>query len=276
MNYIGGKYKLLPQILKFFPKRIDRFVDLFAGGLDVSLNVNANSIYCNDINNYVIDMYRTFQQHSTEDVLNEIDRIIDLYGLSKTNQEGYLNLRSEYNKNRNPFFLFSLISFGFNHQIRFNNDKLFNNPFGKNRSCFNSNMRTNLILFQEKIPNFIFSSNNFRSFNYTFLDSGDFVYADPPYLITCGSYNDGKRGFEGWSSDDDEFLFHILDELNGKKIRFALSNVTEHKGNKNVTLERWATDNHYHIHRMNFNYDNSNYQSTGKNNITKEVLITNY
>lgn len=31
-NYIGGKYKLLPQILPLFPKKIDKFVDLFGGG----------------------------------------------------------------------------------------------------------------------------------------------------------------------------------------------------------------------------------------------------
>lgn len=31
-NYVGGKYKLLPQILSLFPSHIDTFVDLFGGG----------------------------------------------------------------------------------------------------------------------------------------------------------------------------------------------------------------------------------------------------
>lgn len=35
LNYTGGKYKLLPQILPLFPKDIDVFVDLFA--VDVML-----------------------------------------------------------------------------------------------------------------------------------------------------------------------------------------------------------------------------------------------
>lgn len=30
LNYIGGKYKLLPQILPLFPKEISSFVDLFS------------------------------------------------------------------------------------------------------------------------------------------------------------------------------------------------------------------------------------------------------
>ena len=29
MNYVGGKYKLLPQILPLFPENIDTFVDMF-------------------------------------------------------------------------------------------------------------------------------------------------------------------------------------------------------------------------------------------------------
>ena len=54
MNYIGGKYKLLPQILPHFPNYIGTFVDLFSGGCNVSINVNANKIICNDINKKII------------------------------------------------------------------------------------------------------------------------------------------------------------------------------------------------------------------------------
>lgn len=32
LNYIGGKYRLLKQILPLFPANIDTFVDLFSGG----------------------------------------------------------------------------------------------------------------------------------------------------------------------------------------------------------------------------------------------------
>lgn len=48
MNYLGNKYKLLEQILPLFPKNIDTFVDLFAGGLDVSLNTIAKNYIIND------------------------------------------------------------------------------------------------------------------------------------------------------------------------------------------------------------------------------------
>ena len=32
LNYTGGKYKLLPQLLELFPKQVNTFVDLLAGG----------------------------------------------------------------------------------------------------------------------------------------------------------------------------------------------------------------------------------------------------
>ena len=48
LNYIGGKQRILGQILPLFPAKIDCFVDLFTGGCNVGINVNAEKIICND------------------------------------------------------------------------------------------------------------------------------------------------------------------------------------------------------------------------------------
>ena len=48
LNYTGGKHKLLPQILPLFPKEINTFVDLFCGGGNVTVNVEAKRIIGND------------------------------------------------------------------------------------------------------------------------------------------------------------------------------------------------------------------------------------
>lgn len=32
LNYTGGKYKLLNQLVPLFPKNINTFIDLFGGG----------------------------------------------------------------------------------------------------------------------------------------------------------------------------------------------------------------------------------------------------
>ena len=66
LNYTGGKYKLLPQILPLFPEDINTFVDLFCGGCNVAVNVDANRIVCNDIEPHVIDFYKNVSQLTGE------------------------------------------------------------------------------------------------------------------------------------------------------------------------------------------------------------------
>lgn len=272
LNYIGGKYRLLPQILPLFPEQINCFVDLFAGGLDVSINVNAEHVICNDINHYVIGLFEYFQHYEIDELINNIHAVIDEYGLSKQNREGYNALREEFNRTHSSLHLFLLICYGFNHQFRFNSNGEFNNPFGINRSSYNTNTERNLRQMHEAIKGFEYHIGNFRQFDLAFMTPGDFLYADPPYLISCGSYNDGKRGFEGWCPNDDLALFEKLDDLNQRGICFALSNVVKHKGQENVGLIDWA--NNYNIHYLNADYSNSNYQATASE--TVEVLITNY
>ena len=272
LNYIGGKYRLLPQILPLFPDGVNTFVDLFAGGLDVALNVHANCIICNDINYYVIGLFEYFKHNRIDSLIDDIHTTICKYGLTKQNGEGYYTLREEYNKNHSPLLLFLLICYGFNHQLRYNSNGDFNNPFGKDRSSYNATIEKNLRQTHEKLANINLQAGNFRDFETDFMRTGDFLYADPPYLISSGSYNDGKRGFEGWSPNDDIALFDKLDVLNQRRIKFALSNVIKHKGQENAALARWA--NKYRIHYLNADYSNSNYQSSKCE--TVEVLITNY
>ena len=276
MNYTGGKYRLLPQIMEYFPKDVNVMVDLFAGGCDVCSNFKANKIYANDINNYIIDIYKKMQSMPINDVLNYIDTTIKEFELSMYNQEAYLKFRQYYNQsqNKNPLDLYVLICYSFNYQFRFNNKHEFNSPFGRNRSSFNDTMRENLIKFHKNIQDIAFSSFNFKDFDVGFLKENDFLYSDPPYLISTGKYNDGKRGFEGWSKNDDIMLFELLDSLNNKGVKFALSNVMEHKGLKNEILIEWA--NKYNIHNINFNYKNSSYHGKNNDKRTVEVLITNY
>ena len=97
------------------------------------------------------------------------------------------------------------------------------------------------------------------------------------YLITTGTYNDGKRGFTGWNKNEELKLLSILDGLNARNIRFALSNVLFHKGNTNELLIQWLNDNHYTVHHLSKDYSNSSYHLKERDKTkTDEVLITNY
>ena len=274
LNYVGGKYKLLPQLLEYFPKEINTFVDMFSGGFNVGINVDSKKTICNDINSFIIDLYKELYKEPINNVLGHIQNRIDEYGLSKENEEGFKKFRIYYNKTKNPIDLYTLSCYSFNYQFRFNNDKEYNNPFGRNRSQFSENMRNNLILFTEKLKNMNieFSSEQFDKLNLEGLTEKDFVYCDPPYLITTGSYNDGNRGFKDWKEEEELKLYGMLDNLNDKHIKFALSNVIEHKGKENKLLKEWSKK--YKVIYLTSDYSNSSYNTKRDKSI--EVLIVNY
>lgn len=276
LNYIGGKYKLLPQILNIFPKDINTFVDVFGGGFNVGANIDCNKIIYNDNIPLLVDLMKTFYNYDSNFIINKIKQNIITYNLSKTNKDAYINFRKIFNCSiaKNPIDFYTLILFSFNYQIRFNSKMEYNNTFGQNRSDFNENIKNNLINFVTLLhkKNIDFYNKDFTELNLS-LTNNDFVYCDPPYLITTGSYNDGKRGFKGWSEKEELELYKYLDNLNSKNIKFALSNVIKSNGKENTLLESWAKK--YNIHELNYNYNNSNYHRKNSND-SIEVLITNY
>lgn len=281
LNYIGGKHKILDQLLPLFPPEIGNFVDLFTGGGNVGMNAAAaKKTFCNDNLIFLIEMYQAFQSHSIDEVLAHIEKRILEYGLSLANETGYKNLRAFYNQKKHPLDLFVLIAYSFNHQIRFNNNHQFNNPFGRERSSFNQTMRQNLEMFLRRIKQreIEFTCHNFTEFDFSAFGENDFVYCDPPYLITTGTYNDGRRGFTGWNKEQENLLLEMLDHLDRRRIKFALSNVLEHKGKSNEILKQWLEKNPaYCVNFIDHNYSNSNYQTANRDkNASVEVLITNY
>lgn len=274
LNYIGGKYKLLPQIIPLFPSKIDTLVDLFSGGGNVGINVSADRVVFNDLNSKINELFRYFQGRKPDDLVEEIHQRIDEYGLSKTNEEGFLRFRQAYNNHPRPIDLYTLVAYSFNYQFRFNNELKYNNPFGRNRSHFSTRMEENLKRFVNRLneTDAVFTDKYFTDVDFSGLTERSLVYADPPYLITTGSYNDGNRGFVDWTKKQDQELFTLLDQLNRQGVRFAMSNVTHHKGKLNEALIEWSKQ--YKVHVLNFDYRNSSHNT--KHGGSREVLITNY
>lgn len=293
LNYTGGKFKLLPQILPYFPQKIDTFVDMFCGGCSVGVNVNAEKVILNDINPKLLYLYNTFKNLGTNTVFELISEIIKNYGLSDStqnsyafygcdsseglvsfNREPYLRLREAFNKKNEDYYyyvmLFVLIVYAFNNQIRFNSKGEFNLPVGKRD--FNKKMKGKLRMFIERLQsgNFSFLCKDFRDFETVALTENSFIYCDPPYLITCATYN--EQG--GWSEKDEKDLLSFLDDLNERKIKFALSNVLSSKGKHNDILAEWAKK--YHVIHLDHTYANSNYHTKDKTKPADEILIINY
>lgn len=276
MNYTGGKHKILKYIIPTFPARITNFVDLFAGGLNVGINVEAETIYANDQITYLIELYRYFQSNEIKELIQKIKCRIAEFQLSQTNQDGYLALREKYNITKNPLDLFVLTCYSFNHQIRFNSNRDFNASFGKERSSYNSSIENNLIRFCEALhqKHVVLSAGSFTSFDFSNLHAGDLVYCDPPYLITNCSYRDGNRGFKDWTAKEEHELLQLLDNLDTQGIYFALSNVFAHRGLTNDELITWSSK--YNVSFIDQSYANCMYYQKDRTADTIEVLVTNY
>lgn len=280
MNYTGGKYKLLPQILPLFPSKIDTFVDLFTGGGNVAVNVRANRIISNDFDAHVIGIYNAFKNMTLDEIIGAIEKTISKYELSLENVGGFNALRTAYNKGLNedvpPYtldiLLYVLICYSFNHQLRFNSRGEFNMPFGKNRSQWNDTMKKNLINFHKAIieKDIIFTNKDFGELKVDKLTPNDFVYCDPPYLITCATYNEK----DGWNINSEKRLLSLLDELNEHDIKFGLSNVLFSKGKTNDMLIEWSKK--YNVNHLDYTYQNCNYHTKDKDSKPDEVLITNF
>ncbi|GHT08828.1 hypothetical protein AGMMS49532_04960 [Endomicrobiia bacterium] len=95
-----------------------------------------------------------------------------------------------------------MIVYSFNNQVRFNSRGEFNLPVGKRD--FNTQLIKKLIFFIDRLKsnNFIFTNTDFRKFDTIALTKNDFVYCDPPYLITRASYNEQN----GWTDKDEKDL----------------------------------------------------------------------
>lgn len=285
ISYPGNKNKLAEQIVALLPKDVDTIVEPFCGSAIISANTNYNKIILNDSNCFIIEILKYQNSNSFENILNDIEKIISNYnltysrvkpkgtykelkheGLSIYNKDGYNLLRNEYNNDHDVKKLFVLLIYGFNHYLRFNANGEFNVPVGK--VDFSKSIYENLKKFEDK-----FSKINPILLNTDYLNkdlyqySNAIYYFDPPYLITNAPYNNN------WNENNEKDLLSLLDNLDKKGMKFALSNVVLSNGKENHLLKQWMKK--YKVHFLKRQYRNANYQ---KINITdtKEVLVTNY
>lgn len=279
-NYTGAKFKLLPQILPFFPDKINTFIDLFGGSGELTFNTQAEHYIYNEKSKQLVNIFNNLD----DDFITDVEKIIQQYGLSKENKQGFLDLRTYYNSNlktmsdrENAVILYCLLTHAFNYQIAFNSKGEYNMSSGKGRSYFSPQLKDKLSAYidKKKQNDIKFLSYDFVDINIPSLASSDdaFIYVDPPYYIAVGAYE--RDYFCKWSEEYENQLLALLDDLSVNGYKWAFSNVLEHKGKSNDLLKSWASK--YKIHYLDMNYKNCNYQTKDKSaNSSVEVLITNY
>lgn len=290
MFYVGDKYKLIKEIKQYFPKNIDTFVEPFVGGGTVFLNVEAKKYILNDIDENVYNLHLHLQNSDEEKFMKKALAQIQKYQLSRSfledivpselkkehkktyyakfNKQAYTNLKNDFNalEKKDYLLLYLLLIYGFNRMIRFNSKGDFNVPVGN--VDFNKNVRVALSDYFEfsKTKDISFKNLDFKPFvQKSALKSDDFVYLDPPYLITFSEYN------KIWNEEKERELLDFLDTLHQQNIKFAISNVTHYKGRVNDIFVEWMAK--YSVKKIKSNYISYHDNSTKK---IEEVLVINY
>ena len=290
--YVGDKYKLIQELSSYFPDDIEKFVEPFVGGGSVFMNIDARKFYLNDIDVNVIALHKFLCKSANKptEFFSRIESLIAEYGLSysykedripielrqqykktyyaKYNKEAYGQMKRDFNESSvaDLYVLYLLLIYGFNRMLRFNKNGDFNLPVGN--VDFNANVVNALEAYFMQVI-----SKKPKWFNIDYKDflqkirlsEKDFVYLDPPYLITFSEYN------KLWNEQDEIELLQLLDSLNKRRIRFAISNVTHYKGRCNNLFIDWACK--YNVHPIKSNYISYHDNSTKQ---ISEVLITNY
>lgn len=271
LNYTGSKSKMVDIIKHYLPaQHINTLMDAFGGGFNVGINILSDRTIYNDINPFVEGLVKSFRMDAYS-YLIYVSKLINKYKLSPNNKEGYLALRNKYNETpigkRDSRMLYTLILYGFQQQIRFNTSHGFNNPPGSR--WFNECLLSKFITFARcsKDKDIEYCNLNFKRLLER-VTPDTFVYADPPYRSTLGVYNDGKRGFEGWTIKHEQELCLFLDQINERRSKFMLSYVLKVDDFYNQDMADWAANNNYKVIDIKV--------PQGRYNNRREVLIINY
>jgi DNA adenine methylase Dam len=303
INYTGNKYRILNQLLPYIPETIDTMVDMFCGGATVGANVTCKKVVFIDNNAIVIGLLEFLAKYKNIDNLIKTlikltdefnltcsglngysvykEKLVEKYtnnGLKEINSKGFYELRDSYNSISDKFtekaftMLYLLIVYGFNNDIRFSKEGKYNLPIGK--TDLNKNNLRKIKEFSERMSalDFQFVCTDFNSKTAkNYVGISDFVYIDPPYLITRAVYNESTK----WDNNSEYRLLDFLDELLENHKSFMLSNVLEKKGIINEPLSYWIDKHMSEIQVVNidYHYRSSSYNKIQRDGNEREIII---
>ncbi len=218
--YQGSKRNLAADILRFFPQKIDRLIEPFAGSAAITIAsayyFKANKFIVNDINEPLINLW--------DKIVNEPQTIIRDYHHIWNNQLGneeefYYQIRDSFNQTKEPKYLLFLLAKCVKAAVRYNAEGNFNqSPDKRRKGRLPENMRFDIL----NVSNLLKDKVTFYSVDYEkILDmatENDLVYMDPPYQGTAK--NGGFRYMEDLNHEN--FVISLY-KLNKRNIPFILS-----------------------------------------------------
>lgn len=227
VQYQGSKRIIAPEIIKFFPNKIDRLVEPFSGTCAISILAAAenrcDNFWVNDINEPLIRMM--------EECVNSPKRLVNEYltiweGQFQTDQNNvdyFYKVREDFNcgmkdSARMLFLLARVVKGAVRYNIRGElNQSCDKRRYGTKPQIIANNAFQISELLKGKT---YFSSKDYKEI-LALTKPGDLVYMDPPYQGT--SKRDNPRDNRYIQGVDFEEFVEELAKLNNRGIDFIVS-----------------------------------------------------
>jgi len=185
LKWAGGKRWQVPHLRPIWQlHKHRRLVEPFCGGLAVALGLQPGRALLNDANPHLVSFYRWLKRGLTIDIPLE------------NREQAFYEHRDRFNaliasdarESREVAALFYYLNrTGYNGLCRFNRTGEFNVPFGQYARI---RYERDFTRYVDALDGWQFSNDDFAKLP---LESGDFVYADPPYDVPFRSYS--RDGF---------------------------------------------------------------------------------
>lgn len=274
IKWVGGKSKLVPELIKIFPKKFNNYYEPFVGGgaLFYEVKQNNNISFCNinDINKKLITTYLQIQNNpnSLISFLKSIE--IEYKKLPLIEQEKYFySIRKKYNEEDLDSiaiagYLIFLNKTCFNGMYRENSKGQYNIPFGDQKNpniCDEKNIMAVFdCLKNTKITNLSFEEAVKKC------QKGDFIYFDPPYHPVNFTSKFTSYHKNCFGPREQEKLRDVFANLDQKGCFVMLSN----------SYTPFIEDL-YCKFNINYLYASRSINSKGdKRGKIKEIVVTNY
>lgn len=219
LKWAGGKSRLIPQYINYFPDNYNTYYEPFLGGGAIFFYLQPTKAILTDINAELINVYKC--------VCNQVEDLIPLLENHQKhhNRDYYYWMRSQKLTDdiEKAARIIYLNKTCFNGLYRENSKGEFNVPMGKYKNpkiCHQELLRSASIALKS-------TTIELKSFEYIvdFADSDDdFVYFDPPYHPRSSTSNFTTYSHHNFGVEQQEKLAEIFKTLHKKGVKVMLSN----------------------------------------------------
>ena len=254
IQWVGGKRKIVDQLIKYIPSGVSNYYEPFLGGGALFFQVRHmfNKCYLSDINLDLVTSYNAVKKNP-----QAISKLLDSHQANHC-KDYYYQVRSDNNSN-NPneitarFIYLNRYSFKGIYRININGEAA---QGFSGRNYHKSDITTRLQQCSS-----VLSNTSICAIDFSFIEpqKNDFVYFDPPY------HQSGEKFYTRLPFDEQDQmrLRDFAKELDNQTVKFMISN-------SDTAFIRNLYQN------FNINTIQVTYSMPQQRKTSYEVIITNY